>query len=374
MSKKTGILTLVSADNCGSLLQAYALQYALRNIYQIEAELISFWPSQVRKLYRTFHPSVIKQPKALWNTLLSWKALKKQSQMYEEFRCKELDMKNTKILDKESLYKHLSKFEAVIVGSDQVWNVRMFDFDPAYFLPDCTTRKFAYAVSLGGNEKEETPDALLKYRTEIEAFEQVSVREPQGKRILNSFCKRDIEVCIDPTLIIPEQEWNRLGGNRLVNEEYVFYYSYNYSDKVLCRLVQDCARQYGLPVYVINASRWIQHQPKDYNFRFAPSDGPKAFLSLMKHAKYVFVQSLHGAIFASVFHTNYWFLNNRETDVIDLRSENILRLLGTRHRVLRPNNYKNVNIKTPCEYLTNKKLEEERAKSIDYLHKIVNCL
>ena len=75
-----------------------------------------------------------------------------------------------------------------------------------------------------------------------------------------------------------------------------------------------------------------------------------------------------------MFHTNYWFLNNRETDVIDLRSENILRLLGTRHRVLRPNNYKNVNIKTPCEYLTNKKLEEERAKSIDYLHKIVNCL
>ncbi|WP_237040622.1 polysaccharide pyruvyl transferase family protein [Phocaeicola faecalis] len=374
MIKKIGILTLVSADNCGSLLQAYALLYAFRSICQVDAELINFWPPQARKLYRTFHPSVIKRPKSLWRTIYFWKALKNQSKMYEEFRYKELKLVDKKILNKGSLNKYLSNFKAVVVGSDQVWNVRMFDFDPAYFLSDCTCRKFAYAASLGGNEKEEAPAALLSFRTAIEAFDRVSVREPQGKRILDSFCMRDIEVCIDPTLIIPEKEWNRLGGNRLVNEDYVFYYSYNYSDKVLCKLVQDCAHQYKLPVYVINASRWIHHLPGDYGFHFAPLDGPKAFLSLMKHAKYVFVQSLHGAIFASVFHTNYWFLNNRETDVIDLRSENVLRLLGTRHRVLRPNNYKDMDIKAPCDYLGNEKLEEERAKSIAYLHQIVFSL
>lgn len=372
--KKIGILTLISADNCGSLLQAYALQYVLRNMCNVEAELINFWPYQARKLYRTFHPSVMKQPKLLWRTISFWKELRNQSKMYDDFRFNELEIRGKRLLNKKSLCKYLVDYKAVIVGSDQVWNVNMFDFDESYFLPDIPCKKYVYAASLGGNEKEEVPKALFKYKKAIEDFTCVSVREPQGKRILDSFCNQEIEVCVDPTLLIPESEWSRLGGERIVKEDYIFYYSYNYADKVLCKLVQSCAKKIGLSVYVINASRWIHHLPSEYDFKFAPMDGPKAFLSLMKYAKYVFVQSLHGAIFASIFHTNYWFLNNRETDVIDLRSENILSLLGTRHRVLRPNNYESINIKKACEYSTNDLLEQNRIHSLNYLFHLVNDL
>lgn len=374
MKNKIGILTLISADNCGSLLQAYALRYLLRNIYNVDAELINFWPYKARKLYSIFHPYIIKYPKILWRTLSHWEALKNQRKMYQKFRSEELKINGKKLLNKKNLYKYLINYEAIIVGSDQVWNVRMFDFDESYFLPHIQCKKFVYAASLGGNEKEEAPKALLKYQKAIEDFSYVSVREPQGKRILDSFCNRKIEVCIDPTLLIPETEWNRLGEKRIVKEDYIFYYSYNYADKILCKLVQNCAKKIGLPVYVINASRWIYHLTDEYDFRFAPMDGPQAFLSLMKYAKYVFVQSLHGAIFASIFRTNYWFLNNRETDIMDLRSENILSLLGTRHRVLRPNNYKDFNIQKPCEYPVNNFLEQERVHSLDYLRNIINSL
>ncbi|WP_455674258.1 polysaccharide pyruvyl transferase family protein [Phocaeicola sp.] len=374
MNKSIGILTLISADNCGSLLQAYALRYALKEICKSNAELINFWPLQARKLYRTFHPSVIKHPYSLWCTIKYWRRLKKQSISYELFRKKHLQLSGEKLLNRRALNQNLLQYDAIIVGSDQVWNVRMFDFDAAYFLLDYEGHKYSYAASLGGNEKKEVPQVLLSFKDAIQSFDKVSIRETQGKQILSTFCNKEIEVCIDPTLIIPTEEWEHLGGERLVKEDYIFYYSYNYADTVLCSLVQSCARTLHLPVYVINASRWIHHQPSRYGFHLTEQGGPMAFLSLMKHAKYVFVQSLHGAIFASIFQRNYWFLNNRDTDVIDLRSENILELLGTRKRVLRPNNFETVDLTALCTYSKNELLDQEREKSIAYLQNIVNNL
>ena len=56
--KKIGILTLSASDNCGSLLQAYALQTVLQD-RGYDVEIIDFTTPISEKMYRIFHISHI---------------------------------------------------------------------------------------------------------------------------------------------------------------------------------------------------------------------------------------------------------------------------------------------------------------------------
>lgn len=369
-----GILTLVSADNCGSLLQAFALQYYIQKSLGLKAELIPFFPANARKMYRVLHPSVLKNPTLTWSTLKNLHRLIRQKKDYDAFRKDSLQLPEYKILDADSLWEYCKKYDQIIIGSDQVWNVRMFDFDDAYFLRGFKGRKISYAASLGGNENDGIPEKLISFRDCIEDFSCVSVREPKGKSMLEAVADKPVSLCIDPTLLIERRVWNDLASERMIKEDYIFFYSYNYGDNQLNALVQKCAERHHLPVYVINASRWIGKSPSDFNFRLCHQGGPMAFLNLMRHARFTFAQSLHGSIFATIFRTNFWFLSNRETDELDPRSENILSLLGVRDRVLRPNNLETTDISKEPNYLSfNLVLDEARASSVAYLKQNLLC-
>lgn len=369
-----GILTLVSADNCGSLLQALALQHYIQQDLGLKAELIPFFPANARKMYRVLHPSALKNPALTWSTLKNLHCLIQQKRDYDTFRKDCLQLPAFKILDAGTLWEYCEKYDQIIVGSDQVWNVRMFDFDDAYFLRGYKGQKISYAASLGGNENEGIPERLVSFQNAIGDFDRISVREPKGKSMLETISHKPVSLCIDPTLLIERKVWDSLAGERLQKEDYIFFYSYNYGDNQLNALVQKCAERLHLPVYVINASRWINKSPSDFNFRLYHQGGPIAFLNLMRHARYTFAQSLHGSIFATVFRTNFWFLSNREIDELDPRSENILSLLGVRDRVLRPNNLNITDVSKELNYpASNSILNEARTLSISYLKQVLQC-
>ena len=52
--KKIGIITFHSSHNCGSMLQAYALQTVLEKRYGAEVEVIDFSNKGSRNLYGLF--------------------------------------------------------------------------------------------------------------------------------------------------------------------------------------------------------------------------------------------------------------------------------------------------------------------------------
>lgn len=362
-----GLLTLVSADNCGSLLQAYAMKYIFACIIKKNAELIPFFPYKARKMYRIFHAYMLKSLPNFIRTIKFAPKIIHQKKDYNSFRQNYLGINHFSLKNLKELNFFQQKYKTICVGSDQVWNVNMADFDEAYFLPNFEGKKIAYAASLGGGEKIEVPEKLRNHAPAINNFSAISTREPQGQKIIQALSKKNIEVCIDPTLIVPEEEWNRIADKPLIKGDYIFFYSYNYKDEVLNTIVRKASKKLSLPVYVINASRWIDTEIKD--FHLPNQGGPKAFLSLMKYAKYVFVQSLHGAIFASIFKRHFWFLSNRDQDILDQRSENILSLINARDRVLRPNIFDNINLKEKINYKENDNLNNEREKSIIFLQK-----
>ena len=54
---KVGILTLSASDNCGSLLQAYALQKVIAKMGH-DVEIIDFTTDVSEKMYRIFRRSI----------------------------------------------------------------------------------------------------------------------------------------------------------------------------------------------------------------------------------------------------------------------------------------------------------------------------
>ena len=146
--KRVGIITFHHSYNCGSMLQAFALQSVIEQL-GYEAEIIDFSNAGQKQLYSVTQPNnSIKN--ILKNIILfPYKArIKKNFDSFEEFKNTEFHLSP----ESYSRMKQLtdSRYFSVVTGSDQVWNITIEDGDDAYYLPWVKkARKVAYAPSFG---------------------------------------------------------------------------------------------------------------------------------------------------------------------------------------------------------------------------------
>lgn len=368
---RVGIITLSASDNCGSLLQTHALQQVLSTKFECDVEIINFSSPESRQLYDIFPKNIYRHPKKLLFALKYVNELKKQKEGYEFFRRNYLNMTSEMYTDIKSLESLNGHYDILVAGSDQVWNVYMADYSDAFFLPwDKQARKIAYATSLGStrvidNEKEKQVKLML------ETFSKISVREETGKETIQKLTDKEVEVTLDPTLLIPEEEWSKLAGERQVKEKYIFYYSWAYPDKSMNLLVEKFAKEKNLKVIVINSSKWRRYRPEKFGFELYEQSGPLVFLNLMKYAEYVFVQSFHGAVFANLLRKRFFFLNEREDGEVDFRTKNIIGILHQERQIVHNLDDIYIGMETELSY-TSTELEIAKEKSFNFLSKAIS--
>ncbi len=331
------LLTLSASDNCGSLLQAYALQSVLSDQGH-NVEILDFTTKKSKKMYRIFHPSYIRYPRKLTGIFLNYNKLKDQKNAYRDFRKKYLHMSVHQYRNSSDLAVIDGKYELVICGSDQVWNTDMEDFDDAYLLKWCNiSKKAGYAVSLG-DKKNNDLNELNKKHIKKDEFIAFSVREKAAQCSLKRFLGWNVELCLDPTLLLDYENWALMTDEHIVPETpYLFYYSYNYEDEIKNRMVAEFAEKMGLPVWVINISRWCDGRERKYGFHICKESGPIAFLSLIRYCQYVLVESFHGTIFSYIFKKQFFFLKNTDDNNLDDRINDIMEVLEIQNRVMHPN-------------------------------------
>ncbi len=333
--KKIGILTLSASDNCGSLLQAYALQELLRVKIDAKINIIDFESPQSKRLYSLLPKWIFRYPGQVFRHIVYFLKLKKQKHDYNFFRKKYLALTQKKYSNSDELLSLNDAFDLIIVGSDQVWNVNMSDYDESFMLNWVSTPKIvAFAASLGGSKLTD------KYSTEqvssfLKRYNLLSVREVKAKQHISSITNIDSEIVLDPTLIVDTKIWFDLTKRRIVNDDYIFFYSWGYSNDTLNNVVKEYAKQKGLKVYVINANKWIRNHLSKYGFKLCRFGGPLAFLNLMRYAKMVFVESFHGIIFANIFNKDFFFLNNKSDNSLDPRIESVLTLFDKKNKSVR---------------------------------------
>lgn len=371
--ERIGILTLSASDNCGSLLQTYALQKTLINEGYENVEIIDFQSEISKKMYDIFPKDIFLQPRKLFLSIIRYKLLKKQKRDYDLFRSNELLLSKEKYTSALDIENMKDNYDIVICGSDQIWNVCMRDFDEAFFLPNVKNiRKIAYAASLGGKSFKNYND-IEKIKQWLADFDKISVRESVGREEVLSIYNGEVEVLADPTLLLEEAEWIKIvGSERLVTEDYIFYYSWSYGNKRLMEVVQRISEELGKKVYVINASKWLIHSYKKYGFYLCKEGGPYAFANLMYYADLVFVESLHGTIFSTIFKKNFWYLNSFSSGNIDQRNEYFLGLLNMSNRIINiDDDIELKDIQQKICYEENENLKKLREKSINWIKDVV---
>lgn len=370
---KAGILTLSASDNCGSLLQAYALQQILSKKYACSVEIIDFRCKGSDKIYSIIPPNPLAEKYRFINAMANYKTLKRQKDSYECFRRTYLNLTNDRYKTIKDLISIDGKYDIIITGSDQVWNMKMQDFDDAYFLGWVKkSRKISYAASLGGHAIYEARNSE-EIKNWLYEFEAISVREKVGlEAITDCLENKNVKMVLDPTLLLSSKEWDNFSGDRIINGKYIFYYSWAYNNDYINRLVEYFSAVFGLPVYVINASKWTRYKPSRYNFILCKEMGPTAFLSLMKYAEYALVQSYHGVIFAYQLRKKFWLLDDHTENEMDSRLKQILDILEANKCVLR--NRDDIAMLDPKIIVSksvNDNIEKYRNESFAFLNEVI---
>lgn len=315
---KVDIITFHFTSNCGGVLQCWALQKYLDNNGH-EAHIINYRPR-----YHTIRYDELKNPfvyvKYYRKQYTHFSFPKRVMLACRSFaRCVYLDCnraeRNTARLFRSFIESnlHLTKeystlielqknppaADAYITGSDQLWNPDLLDgaFDSAYFLDfgNDTVQRISYAVSTGRTLTEKECMGLKDLCGRLNA---VSIREYNDTLIKS--LDRNVQICIDPTLLLNAEDYRVLESDHTESEPYIFVYGFEDSEQ-LHEAVQKAASKFR--VRIINGSpHRIKLKGNVVNFREC---GPAEFLTLIKNAQFVVTNSFHGTVFSIIYKKNF---------------------------------------------------------------------
>lgn len=311
---KAGVITFHSAHNFGASLQTWALQRVLKD-NNIEASVINYHPSIIDDLY---NPLKGKEGivKSLAELKLKWKNPRSliRYKNYTDFINIQFDL-----LGNFSTYEELEQadldLDAYIVGSDQVWNSEHIGgFDPTYFLKFAKPgkAKIAYAASIGKDYI--LPIYHERIRECLKSFTSISVREESAVKAIKGLVKRDIDVVLDPTLLIPREAYEDIKRVPKLNEKYIFVYMMENNPDVI-KFANRISQATGLPI--------VQRRPnKLFKNEVATcyTEGPGEFLGWIENAEYVITNSFHGTVFSMIYETPFVSMlhSNTGSRTIDL--------------------------------------------------------
>lgn len=249
MIKKIGILNFQYSDhNYGAVLQAAALECYLKEL-GYEATHIDYVSDPIvnknslvtslKKISKRL--GVTDTLKRMLGREVLIKHRVKNEEVFEVFR--ESWITRTKRFSSfDDLNSTNFEFDAVIVGSDQVWRPTMFTRISDYkvyflsFIPR-TIKKISYAASFGVDyweiHNEEITSEIKKY---IKDFTAISVRESSGVTICDSIFDIDATHVLDPTLLIGVEFFNAIIEKENINmtpQPNVAYYKLDVNDAFL---------------------------------------------------------------------------------------------------------------------------------------------
>jgi hypothetical protein len=373
MIKKVGIITFHASHNCGSILQAYSLQKILHNRFNMESEIINFSNRKQQEMYSVYCKNnnirkMIKNVIAYFHSDL----LRQHYEDYNNFINEKLVLSKDQYSEAKELAGIEKNYSLLISGGDQIWNIKCYDADDAYFLNFASNvKKIAYAPSLGAiNILKYAKDPGM-YRRFLSDYKYLSVREYNGQRWLEELTGNKIAITADPTLLISKEEWEKEIGERIVKDDYIFYYSFHYPHEVN-KVIKKISKKTGLPVVMLDAKAWAIRGVKYNGFEITPNGGPDIFLNLMKHAKLVLTLSLHGTIFSAALEKSFWYLDSSLHNDDDDRASFLLNQLNLTQRFVHIKDIMNKDLFEEIDYQTTRRcINEMQIKSLEYLEEAI---
>lgn len=221
--KKIGILNFqYSEHNYGAVLQAAALEYTLKKL-GYNAEHINFIPM-----------SKISFKGRLKKILIKIKVISPRNKgkyqdeiVFEDFR--NIFLTRSVKIETEKQFRQLSSsYDAIVVGSDQVWRPKMAGKPAVFFLKYVPkhVERIAYAVSFGAAQWElDKDDSITKMaKKEAQKFKAISCRESSGLDICNDVFGVSSVHVLDPLLLVDDEFIEKVIENAKPSSSKLVYY------------------------------------------------------------------------------------------------------------------------------------------------------
>ena len=346
---KIGILTLPFNNNYGGYLQAYALMTVLKEMGH-EVELIYRRHNKipVRKI-------IILKIKNIVKVIFGRKDLSVIPNVEKAFRARGISMmpfldnritpKSKPLYSTKAFNDYVSgRFDAVIVGSDQVWRPEYGPNIRDYFfcgVPDNNLIRLSYAASFGTDKPLYTEEDIIACGKALAKFKAVSVREESGLKILNemySKIKCTPELVLDPTLLLQANNYNSIipkGDAPSKDKVFCYVLDTDYEKEKIMKMICDNLHKERYAISDIQK-----------NDTLLPS--VESWLSAIRDSDFVITDSFHGMAFSVIFHKEFVVCPNVQRGAD--RFVSFLNICGIHNRIL--SNTKNIEsiIQIPIDW------------------------
>ncbi len=370
---KIGILThFHKSTNYGGVLQAYALcrylneqgHSALQILYTARVKKLDPSMRTVKTLYGTF----FKRIKRKWYGNKNRAIKKRMEQLFFAFREQVPHTKNE--YTKDDISDVRGEFDAVIAGSDQIWNPDWYDSSYMLDFVDASVPKISYAASMGVSFL--TENQKNTYKKHLLDFKKISVREMEGANALADVLEREIEVCVDPTLLLSAEEWDKIAEKNKIQEKYIFLYMLGNDSKVN-KLAQKFAALKGLKLICIpDLMGEYRAADRKIKAQLLLDAAPGDFISLIKHAEYVFTDSFHACVFSLLYQKEFFAFERRAAQKTNSRICNLIEIFECKERFCATDEERTIEYLTKCppiDYFSEKPLfAAAKQRSVDFLN------
>lgn len=365
---KIGILTLPFNNNYGGFIQAYALMTVLKREGH-DVELI----------YRRHNKlSIIKKTKITIKNVIKIligrkvgriipnreKDFLQRGHLMHAFVDKYICPKSKPLYSTDELSLYVQgRYDAVIVGSDQVWRPDYVPNVEDYylsFLHDPKVCKIAYAASFGSDNPHYTDRERDICGKALMNFNLVTVRESSGVDVIKRMGWIDIEpiVVLDPTMLLKKEDYDQLlPKKQSLSRGKIFCYVLDDYDNVRKIIKQTSNILQKELYYIIDTKRW---KNVDY---IMPSI--EDWLCGIRDSDFVVTDSFHGMVFSILFNKPFIVCVNKERGVA--RFLDLLTMLNLQERIIDEENIMDI-IGQPIEWeLVNAKVKEISTESYTLL-------
>lgn len=383
--KKVGIVSCYFQHNYGSMLQALATQLALDKLgYDNETIDISGFNSEIKKaktLYfvkASLTSDILLSKIGMAKNVIRRKLSKGTYGKNTAIRNKKFDdfyKNNFRLSEKYESKGELGnrcskKYDAVLVGSDQLWlpgNIAG-DYYTLNFVPS-SINSIAYATSFGQSELPKASEEKAKIF--LNKIKHIGIREESGKKLIKKITGRNVPVVCDPTLLFTGEEWMSIQKEEAkIKEPYILCYflgnnpphrefAKRLKGKTGCKIVALT----HLDEYVKSDEGYADYTPYDVD--------PADFLNLIRNADYVCTDSFHCSVFSMLYKKTFFTFKRyaRKTKTsTNSRLDTLFNLAGVKGRVLEGNEDIQSCIDMKIDYKqVHKNLDSIREESYQYL-------
>lgn len=364
---RIAILTLPLHTNYGGILQAYALQTVLErmghDVCIVEKKrkpvTLPLWKAPL-----VYGKRILKNAKGSPFPLFYEQKVNREEpfvrQHTDKFICRYI--KRRIVGDFSEINE--SDYDAIVVGSDQIWRPKYFNDNIERAFLDFTegwdVRRIAYAASFGTDEWEYTRAQTRRCGRLLKRFDAVSVREASGIDLCREHFGVEAKTMLDPTMLLEKEDYIRLFENANTPKSNGTLLNYILDDTPeKTALTNRIAKERGLVPFRVNAKSDINLPIEN---RIAPS--VEQWLRGFYDAEFVVTDSFHACVFSILFNKPFLVVGNQKRGLS--RFVSLLGMFGLEDRLITdlsfiPNS-KVVDSKYVCDCLN-----EQRHKSIDFL-------